>query len=146
MKTVISLFAAICLASAAVAGDSEKAPLMVRVRVVDRSEPRKEKDAGIEPWIGEALVKAGHASVVPKSKWITLSAEEKKLESGNGHYIDGKVTQEKGEFKVEIEGCAGIRLHAAAKLKMQPGERTVLNLKASETKTGTFIAVEVIQP
>ena len=147
MKTVISLFAMLSflVGQAALVADKEDASLKVRVRIVDGSEPRKQKVADVEAWIFKAVARAGYALASPKTEWTTLSAELKRLETGNGHYIDGSVTQEKGEFKVEIEGCAGLRLHAAARMKMKAGERTVVGLEAGESKTVTFIALEVIE-
>ncbi len=58
--------------------------------------------------------------------------------------LDGKVTEEKGEFKVEIIGCAGSPLIASAKMK--PRERTVVNVKdGGKYKTDLFVALEVIE-
>ena len=115
--------------------------LRVRARAV-LGGPQEGKVADIEPWISK-VVKADHASAMPKSDWITLSAESRTLEQGNGHYIDGRVTEEKGEFKVEIEGCAGVRLEASAKLK--PGEKTVVHVMSGSHKIGLFVALEVIE-
>jgi hypothetical protein len=112
--------------------------LRVRARVVRGSGPQKEKVADVEPWINK-VVKADYALVVPKTDWITISAEATRLDSGNGYFLDGTVTEEKGEFKVEIEGCAGGRLSASAKMK--PGERTVVKV----THTDWFVALEVIE-
>lgn len=112
--------------------------LRVRARVVRGSGPQKEKVAEVEPWINKA-VKADYALVVPKTDWITVSAEATRLDSGNGYFLDGTVTEEKGEFKVEIEGCAGLRLSASAKMK--PGERTVVKV----SDTDWFVALEVIE-
>jgi hypothetical protein len=111
--------------------------LRVRARVVLGSGPRKEKVADIEPWISKAG--ADYALVVPKTDWITISAEATRLDSGNGYFLDGTVTEEKGEFKVKIKGCVGYPISASAKMK--PGERTVV--KVSETDW--FVALEVIE-
>jgi hypothetical protein len=112
--------------------------LRVRARVVQGSGPKKEKVADVEPWINKVL-KADYALVVPKTDWITVSAERTRLDSGNGYFLDGKVTAEKGEFKVEIKGCAGCELSASAKMK--PGERTVVRV----SHTDWFVALEVIE-
>jgi hypothetical protein len=112
--------------------------LRVRARLVLGSGPRKEKVADIEPWISKGG--ADYALMVPKTDWITVSAERTRLDSGNGYFLDGKVTEEKGEFNVEIKGCAGCPLSASAKMK--PGERTVV--KVSGTRSW-FVALEVIE-
>jgi len=114
--------------------------LKVRAKVVYGSGPQKEKVADVEPWINK-VVKADYALVVPKTDWITVAqtAGATRLDSGNGYLLDGTVTEEKGEFKVEIEGCAGVRLSASAKMK--PGERTVVKI----SNTDWFVALEVIE-
>jgi hypothetical protein len=119
--------------------------LRVRARVVYGSEPRKEKVADIEPWISKVVVKADNALALAQSDWITLTAEAKRIYTSpqGGVIIDGKVTEEKDEFKVEIDGCGGVPLRASAKMKR--GERTVVNLKDGEFKTEMFVALEVIE-
>jgi hypothetical protein len=119
--------------------------LRVRARVVRGSGPQKEKVAEVEPWINK-VVKADYAVVAPKTDWITVAQTggATRLDSGNGYFLDGSVTEENGEFKVAIEGCAGFRLSASATMK--PGERTVVNVKHSnEFKTDMFIALEVVE-
>ena len=112
--------------------------LRVRARVVRGSGPQKGKVADVEPWINKGG--ADYAPMVPKTNWITVSAERTRLDSGNGYFLDGTVTEEKGEFKVEIKGCAGCPLSASAKMK--PGERTVVRVSGAKT---WFVALEVIE-
>jgi hypothetical protein len=112
--------------------------LRVRARVVRGSGPQKEKVADVEPWINK-VVKADYALVAPRTDWITVSAERTRLDYGNGYFLDGKVIEEKGEFKVKIEGCDGCPLIASAKMK--PGERTVVRV----SNGSLFVALEVIE-
>jgi hypothetical protein len=78
--------------------------------------------------------------MVPKTNWITVSAERTRLDSGNGYFLDGTVTEEKGEFKVKIEGCNGCPLRASAKMK--PGERKAVKVSGTDS---WFVALEVIE-
>jgi hypothetical protein len=116
--------------------------LRVHARVVHGSGPQKEKGADLEPWIKpwiNKVLKADYALVTPKTGWITVSAERTRLDSGNGYFLDGTATKVKGEFKVEIRGCAGEPLVASAKLKL--GERIAVQV----SHTDWFVALEVIE-
>jgi hypothetical protein len=113
--------------------------LRVRARVVRGVSDFVPLWSPVEPWISKVL-KADYDLVVPKTDWITISAERTRLDSGNGYFLDGTVTEEKGEFKVKIEGCAGCRLGASATMK--PGERTVVEVSGTEC---WFVALEVIE-
>ncbi len=129
----------------ATAAKLTEARLNVRVKVVIGEEKSKKNADKIETWIRQGLTKSGHSFVRADSKWMMLNSDDTRLHTGPGLYIDGSVRKEHGSFLVEVNGCAGERLSAEAKLKMKAGDRTVVNVMGGKQGTGIFIAIEVIE-
>lgn len=148
LTVLFALFALFALSATVFGTEQESAP-SVQARVVygvaagERQEEKPQKDA-TEPWVRKALRRAGSPGAVPKTKWIELTAETKRLLTANGFYIEAKVVNRKGVYRVEIEGCDGFSLDQQATLK--PGERKVIQLTDHPAPENTFVALKISKP
>lgn len=112
----------------------------LQAKVVYGAAAEQQQRADIDLWISKAVAKCGSPVAQPQTGWIALTGESKRLHSGNGFYIDGKVTEKEGQYEVEIEGCNGGSLDQKATLK--PGERRIVNLSGIPGPDNIFVALE----
>jgi hypothetical protein len=112
-------------------------PTSVQVRLFYRA-TEGESDSKIEPWIVMGVTKSSDQIAAPMTGWVKLTASEERVYSANGCYIDGKVVEKGGLYRVKLDGCNGGQLKMRAKLK--PGERGVFKLKFT---TDMYVAVTI---
>ena len=110
-------------------------PTGVQVRLFRRA-TEGESDSKIEPWIVMGVTKSSDEIATPMTGWVKLTSSDARVYSANGCYLDGKVVEKGGLYRVKLDGCAGGELKMRAKLK--PGERGVFKLKFTNDM---FVAV-----
>ncbi len=115
--------------------------MQIRAQVFKGAVTPEANVTSTEPWIREALQKAGSAVTPPLTPWLELHGTSHLLLDGNGFFINGKVTQRQGKYHVDIHGCAGCELKAVTTL--QPGQRRLLPLVDGLGAKNIFVAVAV---
>ena len=110
-------------------------PADVQVRLFYRATDG-ESDSKIEPWIVMGVTKSSDEFALPMTGWVKLTSDEERVYSSNGCYIDGKVVEKDGKYRVRLDGCNGGQLKMRATLK--PGERGVYKLNFTDD---LFVAV-----
>jgi len=112
-------------------------PIGVQVRLVYRATEGK-PESKVEQWIVMGVTKSSDEVAFPMTDWVKLTSSEERVYVANGCYIDGKVIEKGGQYRVKLDGCNGGQLKMRATLK--PGERGVFKLKFTDD---TFVAVTV---
>ena len=130
-NTCLAIAILLMLSPSAIADE----PAGVQVRLFYRA-TEGESDSKIEPWIVMGVTKSSEEIAAPMTGWVKLTSEEARVYSANGCYLDGKVVEIGGLYRVKLDGCNGGQLKMRAKLK--PGERGVFKLKFTNDM---FVAV-----
>jgi len=122
---------------------ADKAPAsnkpQVQAMVLYGAAGEKPPGTDVDLWISKAIASYGSPTARAQTGWIAITGASKRLHSGNGFFIDGKVTEKEGAHHVEIEGCSGFSLDQNATLK--PGERRIVNLTGAPGPGNIFIAL-----
>ena len=110
-------------------------PMDVQVRLFYRA-MQGESDSKIEPWIVMGVTQSSGEIAAPMTGWVKLTSDEERVYSANGCYLDGKVVEKDGKYRIKLDGCNGGQLKMRATLK--PGERGVFKLNNADI---VFVAV-----
>lgn len=118
----------------------------IQARVVRVADEREVLSDMVEPWIAQAVVRAGVAKVAPAGRWIALNPDDVRIFTSErgGRLIDARANLENDQFVVEICGCQGTPIEGNAKLTARADSRQVIRLVDGKLPLEFFVALRVV--
>ncbi|MFO0870493.1 MAG: hypothetical protein U0935_16320 [Pirellulales bacterium] len=97
----------------------------------------------VEPWIREAITKAGGPSVTALTGWRALTMDDQRIYTSpfGGFFIDALVVERNGKYEVVVDGTTGVTREES--ILVTSGDKRVVPFTSAQAPTHVYLAFQV---